>query len=981
MIPSDSNPVAALYREFLDQRNSGREPSIAEFLARCPEENREELRSALDFLKDSRVADTKEKHKFGDFELVREIGRGGMGVVYEATQISIRRPVALKILSPWTAQEPQARSRLLQEAQALAKLRHPNIVAIFAAGEEDKTPYLAMEYVPGDSLDKTIAKAHKEGRTIPISQIIRWVWRIASALDCAHGAGIIHRDIKPQNIRITPEGRALLLDFGLARDIQLASLTKTGDFHGSPFYASPEQVAAKRAPIDARTDIYSLGITLYECATGSVPFSGETTEQILQQILTQEPEAPRKKNRAISKDLETVIFKAIEKNPADRYLTAKDFANDLEALLELRPIVARPAGSTTLAIRWALRKPWVATTLACVLTGGIVIGLASLAQYASTSAKFRQLLAQTRTNIENAEFDRAMTAADQAMALQPDSPEVLALRLEIEKQRKFDLAVKGIVKAREQLKSYIHLREQSAQEKKEVTEFRNRLTFQRLQAEEIEAGERLERELARHERQREERQFAIERSLETISGLAPGHPLLLRLKADYHIEKWREALANPDLSIARSHQKLVEENDPEGLYRDELLGISSLRLETSPPGAEVYLFRYEEQSTLTAHGEQRLVPVPFPSQLPPEIVPGNKVSYVLRTQGKFLRGDIVLERGKICRVYRRGHLLEIQDSEDLSVRETLAPLFCSPANMAGYSPLDLESIPPGSYLAFILKEGFENQRLALAVGRKESIFAKTVLHPEGTSPAGFLFVAGGIGQAVIRDTEVKAQVDPFWMQETELRAEEYLEFLNDPATLKEIETSPIPIRFPRNTRDPLYTKLEERGPSLWIRQSDGTFSIPSEYRGVPVLGISFDDALAFLRWKNERAREQRQPWIYSLPAQKEWYFAGSGADGRSLTFGNRFDPRWCASSLANNPPKPFASLSFPVDESPFGIFDLSGNLAEFISDTGDVPAMLVGGSWILPGSSLTAGLGIDTVTRSSPFTFGGIRLIARKKEK
>ena len=203
------------------------------------------------------------------------------------------------------------------------------------------------------------------GERIPTRKVLGWFLEIAQALDAAHAAGIIHRDVKPSNITITPEGRAVLMDFGVARHTNLATLTRTGEFRGTPHYASPEQIRAGKQKIDDRTDIYSLGVALYEALTGRVPFTGETTEQVFHQILTEEPVPTRRLNPSISRDLDTVVGAAIEKDLDRRYAAMSDFAGDLQRILNGEMILARPAGFPTRTWKQVKQHPGISAA-ACV---------------------------------------------------------------------------------------------------------------------------------------------------------------------------------------------------------------------------------------------------------------------------------------------------------------------------------------------------------------------------------------------------------------------------------------------------------------------------------------------------------------------------------------------------------------------------------------------------------------------------------------
>ncbi len=311
--------------------------------------------------------------RLGDFRLISRIGAGGMGMVFLAEQESIGRLVALKIMRPEIAGSTRARERFVREARAAGRLQHPNIVTIHEAGEDKDVPFLAMELVPGRGLDEILAQSAERGDRLPIRDVLRWCRDLAQALSCAHEMGFVHRDLKPANVRITPDGHAVLLDFGLARDRSAPQLTLAGEFHGSAHYASPEQVAAGAGEIDARTDLYSLGVTLYQCLTGRVPFSGATTERIFREILHTLPLPPRRLVSTVPLEVQAVALMALEKRPQDRYASATALAADLNAILEFRPVAARPPTLTARLRKWARRRPEAA--LAVSLGALLLIGL------------------------------------------------------------------------------------------------------------------------------------------------------------------------------------------------------------------------------------------------------------------------------------------------------------------------------------------------------------------------------------------------------------------------------------------------------------------------------------------------------------------------------------------------------------------------------------------------------------------------------
>ena len=321
-----------------------------------------------------------ESHRrLGDFEVVRELGRGGMGVVYEAHQVSLNRKVALKVLGGGLGLTGKAVQRFRREAEAAAKLHHTNIVPVYATGEQDGTHFYAMELIEGPSLDHVIRQMRQPGGSAPppanpdvtgpyvpqaesssdspsplssaslgsgspyFDTVARMVAEVADALDYAHQNGIIHRDVKPSNLLLSPQGRLSINDFGLARVLEQPGMTLTGEFVGTPAYTSPEQITAGRIPLDHRTDIYSLGATLYELLTLQPPFTGKQRDQVLAQIVQKDPVPPRKINKRVPGDLETVCLKALEKDPDRRYQTAGQLADDLRRYLNRFAISARRA--------------------------------------------------------------------------------------------------------------------------------------------------------------------------------------------------------------------------------------------------------------------------------------------------------------------------------------------------------------------------------------------------------------------------------------------------------------------------------------------------------------------------------------------------------------------------------------------------------------------------------------------------------------
>jgi serine/threonine-protein kinase len=460
----DRDPVERLAEEFLERRRRGESPALTEYVDRHPEWA-EEIRAVFpalvmmeqlkpasgdvtgSFVGDGRADPSRVPERLADFRILREVGRGGMGIVFEAEQESLGRHVALKVLPSHALLNPRHLQRFLREARSAARLHHTNIVPVFGVGESDGLHYYVMQFITGSALSEVIDElrrlkavgrpdAGSDGSPLHPTRSLHAVTRglltgqfaatptgeatdpgaqvgsslstpaqpsapnmssgssilsgagrgfakavarvglqVAEALEYAHGQGVLHRDIKPSNLLLDVQGTVWVTDFGLAKaSADSDNLTHEGDVLGTLRYMAPERFRGKS---DARSDVYALGLTLYEVLTLRPAFDQDDRDRLILQVTNEVPPHPRSLNPEIPRDLETIVLKAIEHDPARRYEDAEELAADLERFLADRPIKARPVGALERAWKWAQRKPAIAGLLAA-LAVALVIGFAGI---------------------------------------------------------------------------------------------------------------------------------------------------------------------------------------------------------------------------------------------------------------------------------------------------------------------------------------------------------------------------------------------------------------------------------------------------------------------------------------------------------------------------------------------------------------------------------------------------------------------------
>lgn len=350
--------------------------------------------------------------RIGDYEVLGELGRGGMGVVYKARHLKLDRMVAIKMILSGPHAGREATERFIAEARAVAKLQDPGIVQIFDIGEHSGQAWFSLEFVEGTDLQKELARKPRTAREA--AQILRDLCR---AMQAAHEKGILHRDLKPANVLISSDGVLKITDFGLAKELDSEGSTRTseGTIMGSPSYMPPEQARGEASKVDQRSDVYSLGAILYQILTGRPPFLTDSPIKTVMQVIKNEPVAPRQMQPGIPEELETICLKSLQKDPAARYQTCSELQDDLERFLRGEPILARPISRFERAFRWCRRNPAIAIPSLSAMLLLVAVAVISTLAWFTTSAQAAQI-AQEKENVtkQRDEADRLRILENEA---------------------------------------------------------------------------------------------------------------------------------------------------------------------------------------------------------------------------------------------------------------------------------------------------------------------------------------------------------------------------------------------------------------------------------------------------------------------------------------------------------------------------------------------------------------------------------------
>ena len=989
--------VESVYDAYLEAALAGAVAEPEDFLQAYPGvtgAERDELLerlAAIGELARPVVAEPGEGGELGEFKLLRRLGGGAMGDVHLAEQTALGRLVALKTQRADLAASPRALARFEREAQALAQVAHPSVVGIIGCGSLPgeggvDLRYLAMELVPGRSL-KELLDQPRPGEAPPSPvQVARWGVELSHGLAAVHAAGLLHRDVKPSNVRIREDGRAVLVDFGLARSSSESELSRTGEFIGSPAYAAPEQIQGV-SDLDERADVYGLGATLYHALAGRPPFIGESVDAVLHSVLHRDPAPLRTANPNLPRDLELVTAKAMEKARDQRYPTAKAFAADLLAVLELRPVRAKPVGLVGRTLRWARRNRLAAASL--VLAAGTVLSaLVAIGWQARSDHRAR--LALAADHVTGARETLAAYAAER--------------RALLDEEADYDLLYK--------LQEYQH-----------------------LSAEDLDRMRALEDRVRAARERRDDAYRTVGNLLDQALVLDPNlNTQVNAVWSELLVERVVEAEDRSDLATRDVFMAELERRDPGGALRAGTYPFARVQLTSAAPGAEAWLFRLvnlEELPGSIQPTEAREVPVPLAADelassasfgFAPPVPWGGQVLRVAEDAPGFAVGDLILDvagRGleggplvlepapdlglatgdRLLRVNGLAlrdrwdlelTLVELVDEElvfefdtaeglrtlevgvldedakfpgfdavlgdledlaalgglsasvysdqgvrqevlpaDLALRPTAAPLFLDPQWSL---PLGQEvRVAPGRYVAVVRAPGRELERVFLEAGKEATYEVRLDPTPVGFAPPGFVRIASA--------NEAQR---PFFIAETEVTSAAYLAYLNEPAVLAAVDAA----RAEEADRIHPRSAYDEGDWGMWSRDEDGRFFLEDDWpESWPVLGVSWEDAVDYCAWLTENDPRGGR---YRLPIPNEFYIAGAGVYARRFAWGERFDQRFANTCFTRRIARPAPVRTHLHDESPFGVYDMSGNAYEWLDTWWDESRDLRpagGGAW------------------------------------
>lgn len=850
----------------------------------------------------------------GPYKINRVLGSGGMGIVLLVSRNppSEEYPVwtALKIIDYSDILNPAERRAVVQRfEQEYSSVRFLNektksssIVQVYESYHDAESQLFGftMELLP-KSVDYLLKKD-----AMPVSEAAKMMKSMADALHSSHLYSFIHRDIKPSNIRLREtEARFefVLTDFGIVKDLRnKETMTKTGSFIGTPAFMSPEQIENTKA-VDFRSDIYSLGATAFYLLSGKeyIPFGIDTSgpayiaavaSQDISKTKTLNQLRKEKKINPIPPKLEAIVDKCIEKDLSRRYQSAEELKKDINAYETGRKVFAfetaprRFAKKYLAKIKEKIRKYPRTIAFAGIASIALAVGILGYKSHVH-SKNIRELNAKAEQKINSQEYDEARSIYMQMLGIDSGSGQA---RKGAEKAA--ELKFESILsKAKNEFDDYKSIKNEISQIEHEIKEEEQKTnTYDPWEKRKV------------YWSRIKEKESRISQLDSRISGMLSSLSIASNIKkdrrvdgiyAEFYFEKWKEAVEEGKESEAKYFLELIRQNDSEQKYKELFAQNKTLEIETIPSEAEIYLFSYRELSEVVKGADIRLYPFQFS-----------------------------IERG-------------VQEKATPDARNAY-PLKADSFNYLGRTPLKRE-IPRGSYMLLIKKEGCIDARhpfLIDSLDRSTANKTEIKLEDEKELINGFIYIPAG--EFLYGEKREKKRTDSFFIKQREVNIREYLEFLNDPETKKEIEASENLIYVPRapGVNNPLFG-IDEKGAFYSYRRKED--KIEGWLPETPVFSISWNDANAYCKWLTQEYKKKGMKIKARLPSQLEWEKASRGADGRIYPWGSKFEWSFVNSEGALSPEEiknldmnKILSIRRIHDESPYGAVNMAGNLAEWI---------------------------------------------------
>ncbi len=819
----------------------------------------------------------------GRYERAEELGRGGMAVVYRAFDRELNRTVALKVLRDDFDPHISSVQRFRREAEVAAKLTHPALVPVYDVGESGGRPYIVMELVEGEPLDR-----HLELRRPSLERRLWMLERIARGVAYAHQHGIVHRDLKPQNILVTADGDPKIADFGLAHLVDTdVALTRSGSTLGTPLYMAPEQIHGRAHEITPRTDVYALGAILYEMITGRAPHLGKTPMEVFAKITESDPRAPRLLDATISPDLETICLKALEKEPARRYPTAQEFADDLTRYLQDQSITARPPGPARRMARWIRHHRASAVGIGVALAAATAVAGTLTVRSFLQHARRKALVESGEAEIRRGEWDRAAQFFTQAERLAPEDSSILARRKTSEALGRAAKALDRAQQARRRAASLAPI----AVELSALASAKEARWGREQELHDLKRRAREEEDEAMH---------AAREALAFDPNSRAARDILIQADLARSVEAWetRDTQGLDDW-LRRGLE------DGKGEFRNR--AVSKVELRTRSEGTRAFLYRY------VLH-HLRMIPEPC------------------------------AEDGRT----RRGHLpsvdalaLTASEEERLAHRTRSAYPLATDAFNEILFPVRLM---PGSYLVLLRREGFADMRIPLWVGVASPIEMEVRLLPASEMPRGFLYIPEGpciLGGDPMKDAmprgrdEMRTWVPGFILDQYSVTCADYALFLQD-LGLEEARRH-VP-RF--SDEKPTWIELNGRFEYSRLFRPDAAVS-----------WVTYEDAEAYAKWYTKTRGGGRwvfrlpteDEWEKAARGADGRFYPWGNRYDPALSSTEHSRPEGGAKRFADS------GGLFPADESPFRVRDMAGVMANWCSPVENVRSlgMARGGVWSL----------------------------------